>query len=100
VPDAETLKALTVSSVLLVLIVLMGAAWIRDRNARVRDLKEQVERERQEKFEWREAHRLSEQARETQTEITRGHMDQARTSEAIIAGLRQALAQYRGSDDG
>lgn len=92
-PDAETLRVLSPAIVLLLLVFGMCTAWIRDRNARVRDLKEQV-------VEWREAHRRSESARDTQAEIVHQALDVARTSEAVIAGLRSALARYQGGDSG
>ena len=76
----------TSSGVLLVLVLALGSAWIRDRNARLRDMRDQV-------TEWREAHRLSEKARETQAEIAREALEIARTSEAVINGLRAAVSQ-------
>jgi len=87
--DPETAKGLTPGIVLLALVVTMGTAWVRDRNARIRDLQQQVQ-------EWREAHRLSETARETQANALREALDIARTSEAVIAGLRAALTQKNG----
>jgi hypothetical protein len=89
--DPETLKSLTPSIVLLALVLVMGYAWVRDRNARIKDLKIQV-------TEWREAHRLSESARETQGEALREALEQSRTSEAVISGLRSALAQRIGPE--
>lgn len=96
--DAETLRVLTPAIVLLTLLMGMGTAWIKDRNARIRDLKEQLEMERREKLDWREAHRLSELAREKNDETVREALTIARTSEAVISGLRTALAQLRGDD--
>jgi uncharacterized membrane protein len=82
--SAETLRVLTPAIVLLALVLIMGSAWIRDRNARIRDLKEQVE-------DWREVARESEKARELDRESTRQQIEVMRTSEAVISGLRNAL---------
>lgn len=87
--DPETAKSLTPGIVLLVLVIAMGSAWVRDRNARIKDLQQQV-------GDWREAHRLSETARETQANALREALDIARTSEAVIQGLRAALTQKDG----
>ena len=87
----ETIKVLTVPAVLLTLVLLMGAAWIRDRNARIRDLKEQVEAQKATTHEWREAYFESEKSRGLDRESTRAQIEVMRTNEAVIAGLRNAL---------
>jgi hypothetical protein len=89
--SADTLRVLTPAIVLLALILLMGSAWIRDRNARIRDLKEQVE-------EWREAYRESEKSREIDRSSVREQIEVMRTSEAVISGLRNAI-ERRESDN-
>jgi len=80
----ETLRMLTPAIVLLALILIMGLGWIRDRNARINDLKEQVE-------DWKEAYRESEKSRETDRAATQSQLEVMRTSEAVISGLRNAL---------
>lgn len=87
----ETLKVLTPAIVLLALILVMGYAWIRDRNARIKDLKEQVE-------DWKEAHRESEKSREIDRQSVREQVEAMRTSEAVIAGLRNALERKERED--
>lgn len=87
--DPETAKGLTPGIVLLGLMITLGTAWVRDRNARIKDLQQQV-------TDWREAHRLSETARETQASALREALDIARTSEAAVSGLRTALNQRNG----
>lgn len=82
----DDIGALTTGTVLLALVLTMGYSWVRDRNERLNDLHTQVN-------EWREAHRLSEKARETQADALREALEIARTSEAVITGLRNALNQ-------
>jgi len=96
--SAETLRVLTPAIVLLALILVMGYAWIRDRNARIKDLKEQLDAERANSKEWREVARESEKARDLDRENTRLSLDGMRTYEAIITGLRNAL-ERRERDD-
>ena len=40
--DPETAKGLTPGIVLLGLMITLGTAWVRDRNARIKDLQQQV----------------------------------------------------------
>jgi hypothetical protein len=86
-----TLRVLTPAIVLLALVLTMGGAWIRDRNARIRDLKEQVD-------DWREAYRESEKSREIDRESVRQQIEVMRTSQAVISGLRNALERKERED--
>lgn len=85
-PDAEQLRALTPTVVLLLLVLALGYAWIRDRNARIADLRLQVS-------EWREAHRISETARGLDREGTREMLEAVRTNNALLTGLREAMGR-------
>lgn len=89
--SADTLRVLTPAIVLLALILIMGYAWIRDRNARIKDLKEQVD-------DWREVARESEKSRELDRENARQQIEAMRTSEAVISGLRNALDRREHED--
>lgn len=91
--SGENLKALTSQSVLPALLLFMGVNWIRDRNARLRDKDQVIEDLHQEVQDWKDAHRASEEARQIKTEALREALEIARTSEAVITGLRKALNQ-------
>jgi hypothetical protein len=91
--SGETLKALTTDSVLLALLLFIGFNWVRDRNARLADKDAVIADKNQEIQDWKSALHESEIARETQTEALREALEIARTSEAVITGLRSALDQ-------
>jgi len=97
--DADLLRALSPMAVLLliVLLIVIGfiRGWIRtaiaiqevraDRDARLADSQQQT-------ADWREAHRLSETAREKQAEALRESLEVARAAEDALKGFRTATA--------
>lgn len=87
----EFIKGLTPSVALLCIVLWLVRAWTKDRNARIKDLQTQVNTV------W-EALRESERAREKDSEVARLSLDQAKTNEAVIQGLRTALSMKNGAD--
>jgi hypothetical protein len=95
--DAELLKALTPMAVLLLIVLLIVIAFIRgwirtavaikevreDRDARLADKDRQIEQ-------WREAHRVSEEARELDATASREQLEQARMTLEIVRAIRAA----------
>ena len=90
-PTPETLKALTTASVLLALVLLMGIAWVRDRNARIADLRSRIVDLKDQIVDWREVARENEKSRELDREISRQQIEAMKTAEAVIIGLRDAF---------
>lgn len=97
---SDTLRALTPGIVLLVVSLMVARAWISDRNARLRDANARLQDMREMMQDWREAARESEKARDVDRENTRMSLEIARTSEAVIKGLRDALDRPEGRDKG
>lgn len=91
-------ETLTAGAVLLTLILAMGSAWIRDRNARIKDLKERIKDLKDQIVTWRETVHETEKSREADREISRQMLDAMRTSEAVIAGLRNAFERRERED--
>lgn len=79
----DTLKALTTASVLLGLVLLLGTAWIKDRNARIDDMRKYA-------AQWQEAHRVSELAREAEREKNSAALETMKLTNALLSGFRQA----------
>jgi len=94
--DPELLKVLSgpALATLVALFFMLGIVRPRsairevreDRDARIAEAKAQT-------ADYKEAYRLSEEARAADREISRQALEVARTSEAAINGLRQALEQ-------
>lgn len=95
----DTLKALTTASVLLGLVLLLGTAWIRDRNARIDDMRRYADQWRANSDEWRKAHETSETARELEREKNAETLAAVKLTNALLSGFRQArdwAGQERG----
>lgn len=92
----DLFKALTASGLLLLVVLFFMLGWIRpksaiteireDRDARLKEAQLQIS-------EWREAHRLSEQARLLNEQSLKEALEVARTSEVIVEALRAVLVQ-------
>lgn len=104
--DAELVKALTPAGLLLLLVLLVVAAFLtglvrprsaikevrEDRDARLADKDRQIS-------EWREAHRGSEEAREVQAAALREALETGRAQVELIRAWRTAAARARDESE-
>lgn len=93
--SADFVRSLTAPGVLLLASVTLIMMVYRDRNARIRDLREIFEQRVEDKDQqietlWAALH-ASEAARESQGEGLRDALDAARTAVAAVDGLRGAV---------
>lgn len=103
--DGDLVRALTPGGLLLLLILLVVAAFLsglvrprsairevrEDRDARLADKDRQI-------AEWREAHRVSEEAREVQGAGLREAVESMRATAELIKAWRSAAALSRDSE--
>lgn len=85
-PLNETIRFLTPMGALLIIIVWMARAWLRDRNSRIADLKQQV-------ADKNIALMRSEDARDKDREISRLALEQAQATDQMFQALRLAAGQ-------
>jgi ABC-type transport system involved in cytochrome bd biosynthesis fused ATPase/permease subunit len=104
--DADLVKALTPGGLLLLLVLLMAAAFIsglirprsaikevrEDRDARLADKDRQI-------ADWREAHRESEEAREVQAAALRESLEATRATAELLKAWRAAAALSRDESE-
>lgn len=91
----DLLANLTAPALLLVIVLLVMLGFVvprsvllqvrQDRDARLADAQQQI-------VDWREAHRLSETAREKQAEALRESLEVARAAEDALKGFRAATS--------
>lgn len=89
--SVEFVRALTPVSAVLLIFVLALRLWLRDRNARIADLKE-------ENGYLREALRISEEARAKDRETTQLALESSKDQELFYRALRE-LASGRAKED-
>jgi hypothetical protein len=96
----DLLKTLTAGSLLLLVVLFFMLGWIRPRSA-ITEIREIYDARLVEAHmqiqEWREACRLSEEARKLSDQSVSEALEVAKTSEAVIESLRAVLAYSKGS---
>jgi len=81
--SSDTLRALTASSVLLALVLVLGWSWAKDRNARIDDMRRYADQ-------WQKAHEISEMARERERDKNAAALETLKLTNALLSGFRQA----------
>jgi hypothetical protein len=105
--NAELIRSLTPAGLLLLLVLMLVSAfmvgWIRpgraivevreDRDARLADKDRQIEQ-------WREAHRLSEEARELGAAANREQIETSKVTLELVRGIRAAVDRRQSESGG
>jgi hypothetical protein len=97
------ISSLTPGALLLVavLFIMTGRLVPKSVLKQVRDDRdERVKEAAAQTAEWREAHRLSELARETNAETFREALEVARTANAALTGFREAVTRVAADEQG